>query len=370
MARRRPPDTVRPDGSRRPFLTDRVALYMPGRDHPPPREPKRVRVFVGSVWLSAPDVELFLNEGLLSRATADDLFDPEPETAAQRLRARAARTEENPDVPAARKAGAQSTPLHRYYNALKEGLDEGEQTALAETHAEDPSPLVRRLPQSVAATRRRCRQLTVSSKDEPFYQTRRVDPAIRRTPVDQIKSTIEFAAHICDGPLAVENAEHLAFRYVDREISPLRTKLTKAADRSPRRSLDLLLANAHDGRPIFAELKIGGDRPTYFALVQLLALASDLLPRPQLERLAEQYRTAQFAWPNNGPFADLYLIAFKPPQTGRYRKPSFEATEKISKKLIDNRDVSSLVRRIAYLEATPRRDDLVFRKLFAFPEAP
>jgi hypothetical protein len=356
-----PPDTARPDGSPRPLLTDRVAVYVPGRDHVPSREPKRVRVFVGSVWLSAHDVQLFLNEGTLSSATADDLFDPEPETAAERLRARAAGTEENPGMPAAGKASARSTPLHRYYNVLKEGLDEGEQTALAETHAENPSPLVRRLRQSVAAF--------TEPIEEPFHPSGKADPKERRTPVDEIKKTIEFAAHICDGrTIAVENADQLAFRYVDREISPLRTKLAEEEDRSPRRSLDLLLANAHDGRPIFAELKIGGDRPTCFALVQLLALASDLLPRPQLERLDEQYRTAQFAWADGGPFADLYIIAFKPPTTGKYRKRSFDATEGISKKLIDNREVSSLVRRIAYLEAEPRGNDLVFRSLFAFPE--
>ena len=261
-----------------------------------------------------------------------------------------------------RRPSTRNTPLHRYYNALalKGGLDEGEQTALAETHAKDPSPLARRLRQSVATFIDPC-------ENEPFYETGRVDPATRSTPVGQIKSTIEFAAHICDGrPLAVNDADQLGFRYVDREISPLRTKLTNKEDRSPRRSLDLLLVNAHDGRPIFAELKIGGDKPTYFALVQLLALASDLLPPPQLKRLAEQYPKAQLRWANGGPFADLYLIAFKPPTTGKYRKRSLDATEQISEKLIENRDVRSLVRRIAYIEAEPYGDDLVFHSLFAF----
>lgn len=356
-----PTDTVRPDGSPRAFLTDRVALYVPGRDHAPSRQPKRVRVFAGSVWLSAHDVELFQNKGIVSRATAEDLFGPEPETAAQRLRARGAGTEENPDMAVAKKDG--STPLHRYYNALalKGGLDEGEQTALAEAHAKDPSSLVRRLRQSVEAF--------TEPIEEPFHPSGKADPKQRRTPVDEIKKTIQFAAQICDGrPITVENTNQLAFRYVDREVSPLRTKLAEEEDRSPRRSLDLLLANAHDGRPIFAELKIGGDRPTYFALVQLLALASDLLPRPQLQRLAKQYPKAQFSWPDGGPFADLYIIAFKPPTRGKYRERSFDATAQISKKLIDNRGVSSLVRRITYLEATPRGDDLVFQSCFAFPE--
>ncbi|MGZ4231073.1 MAG: hypothetical protein ACXVVQ_06575 [Solirubrobacteraceae bacterium] len=100
----------------------------------------------------------------------------------------------------------------------------------------------------------------------------------------------------------------------------------------------------------------------------MLALASDRLPRPQLERLDEQYRTTQFAWADDGPFADLYLIAFKPAARGKYRKRSFDATERVSRKLIDNREVASLVRRIAYLEAELRGEDLVFHSLFAFAE--
>jgi uncharacterized protein (DUF2249 family) len=262
-------------------------------------------------------------------------------------------------MPVARNASVRSTPLHRHYDMLKDGLDEGEQTRLAEAHQRDPAPLIQWFRESVAAF--------AAPIEEPFYPSSglRKDPADPkyRTRVTEINSTIKFAAHICDGrPLAVENADQLAFRYVDREISPLRTKLSEKMDRFPRRSLDLLFANAQDGRPIFAELKIRGDSLPYFALIQVLALASDLLPRPQLERL-DRYYPEQFAWPDEGPFADLYIIAFNP-EKGTYYKASFDATERISEKLMASREVSSLVRRIAYFEAG---DDLVFSKRFEFP---
>jgi hypothetical protein len=261
-------------------------------------------------------------------------------------------------MPSAKKASARGTSLHRYYNALNDGLAEDEQTTLANSHAVDPSLLVRRLRQSI--------QAFSGPIEEPFHSSARTDPNKSRTRVAEIKNTIQFAAHICDGePVSVGNAEQLAFRYVDREISPLRTQLTDKKVRSPRRSLDLLLANAHDGRPIFTELKIAGDRLPYFALVQLLALTSDLLPQSQLERLERLY-PKKFNLPDDGPFADLYIICLKP-EKGTYYKPSFDATEQISKKLLDNREVSALVRRIAYLEAVPRGEDLVFHSLFAFP---
>ena len=119
--------------------------------------------------------------------------------------------------------------------------------------------------------------------DEPFYDTTRSDPADHLSRPDRITSTIEFAAQISDGaPWPVDSSPSLAFRYVDRELSPLRST---GSHRFARRSLDLLLANANDDLPIYGELKIGGDKPAYFALVQLLALAADLLPESQRVRL-------------------------------------------------------------------------------------
>jgi len=52
QAREGPDDLLRPDGTPRPYLTERTGLWTPGRDHPP-SSPARARVFVGSVWLSA-----------------------------------------------------------------------------------------------------------------------------------------------------------------------------------------------------------------------------------------------------------------------------------------------------------------------------
>jgi hypothetical protein len=133
------------------------------------------------------------------------------------------------------------SPLRAYYNALEE-LKEYEQTALAEAHANDPALLVRRFYQSVEAFSEPIR--------EPFYNARRADPSDPKYAASptEVNSTIKFAAQICDGSVRpVEHDDALAFRYVDREISPLRTT---GEPRAPRRSLDLLLANAQDGAPI------------------------------------------------------------------------------------------------------------------------
>jgi hypothetical protein len=43
-------------------------------------------VFVGSIWLSPEQVDLYAREGQVLTATDDWLFDPEPTTLAERLR--------------------------------------------------------------------------------------------------------------------------------------------------------------------------------------------------------------------------------------------------------------------------------------------
>jgi hypothetical protein len=126
-----------------------------------------------------------------------------------------------------------TTALRTYYDALH-ALTEREQTVLAEAHAADPTALIHRFDQSVRAFG--------APINEPFYTTTRADPARQRSRPDQINSTIKFAAQIADGSQRlVSSAPSLAFRYVDRELSPLRST---GSDRRARRSLDLLLARS------------------------------------------------------------------------------------------------------------------------------
>jgi len=138
------------------------------------------------------------------------------------------------------------THLRRYYDALL-ALFEQEQTARAELHADDPTLLIHRFRESVKALEK------VPLIEAPFYPNGRKELPSPPTPVADIKKTHHFASQISDGrPRRVEGCgDALDFYYVDRELSPLRTEKINI----PRRSLDLVLANAHDRTPIFAELK-------------------------------------------------------------------------------------------------------------------
>lgn len=253
-----------------------------------------------------------------------------------------------------------TTPLRRYYDALC-ALEEADQTILAEGHAREPGPLVRRFLRSVKTS-----ESHELPAHEDFYPNpdEREDPRDHKPPPDEIGSTIEFAAHVIDGEHAVAGGDGLTFGYVDREIFPARAKSPGLPRMAPR-TLDLLLIGT-GGLPIVGELKIEADSLTYFAFVQALMHAAELVTTSQRKRLADRYPDAGFASPADGPFIDIYVIALRPPATGRYRQRSFDATKELSKRLVTDPNFGRYIRRIAYLIAEPEQDALAFHAEFAF----
>lgn len=249
-----------------------------------------------------------------------------------------------------------ATPLRDYYDALHL-LKEQEQTALAEAHAEDATQLAARFQRSVETL------ATWDSDGQTFYPPGRKDP-LSVEPPREIKSTFDFVARLVRQDGTVKGADDLSFEYIDREIFPTRTSLGTPETRQRRRSLDLLLANAHDRTPVFAELKIHGDRLPYFALVQALMLTSEFLAAPQRDRLSAH--THKLLWPASPPYADIYVIAYEAPERGKYRERSLRATERTCERLMSHGYVAQQVRRLVYLNASPGTESLEFECAFAF----
>lgn len=256
----------------------------------------------------------------------------------------------------AKQSALRPTELRQYYEALH-GLFEEEQTTLAETHAGDPTLLAHRLEQSVKVA-----ETYPPIADEFIGRNRK--PLPEDVPISEIRSTADFVSRIKRRGLIPVIDSGLAFRYVERELSPLRTT---GARRAARRSLDLLLVS-EDRLPIAAELKIRADSPTYPALIQALMYAAELVTPQQRERLAREFPKAGFAWPAQGPYIDVFVMAFEAPPKGQFRKRSFEATRLVAEKALEKEPFRRVVRRIAYLDASAVNGQLVFRDEFVFPD--
>jgi hypothetical protein len=248
--------------------------------------------------------------------------------------------------------GLPATQLHEYYNALH-GLKEEEQTALAELHAEDPERLIARFDHSVKTV------AAYPAITEAFHGVR--SDAWLEAAGEPVTSTTTFVANlVADGHHQVVDFPELDFDFVDREIFPLRSTTIPADGRGVRRSIDVLL-RAGNGLPIVGELKVAGDSPAYFALVQALAYSVDLSSESQLRRLADHY---DFIVPADQPVISIYLIAHAAPERGAFRRRSLEATKVIVDKLITDRRVRNVIRHIAYLESSIDDGRLVFKHLF------
>jgi hypothetical protein len=246
------------------------------------------------------------------------------------------------------------TQLREYYDALA-ALKEQEQTALAELHAEDPQRLAGRFEHSVKTVAQ------YPAITEPFYGAR--SEAWKKEGAETIDSTAAFTALLAEGEVHdAAGAPELSFRYIDREVFPLRSREI-VSGRSARRSIDLLL-ESRDGFPIVGELKIKADKPTYYALVQALMYAVELSSESQRNRLAQH---CSFKSRGGGELIDVYILGYQAPDRGAYRARSFEASKMIAAKLMKDPRVSSVVRRIAYLEASQDAERrLVFKPLFMF----
>ena len=254
-------------------------------------------------------------------------------------------------------SGFEPTQLRNYYDAM-DALKEQELTALAECHAKDPELVAYRFDLSVKKA-----ETYLSLEDQPFHPERPpLIPPSPDTPLN-IRSTVDFARYLNSiGSFDVD--DNLSFEYVDREIFPLRST-EKGGPRTDPRKLDLLLKSG-DGLPVLTELKIRGDKPSYFALMQNLMYASELSSRSQISRLIGQHKDHHFEVPDDGPVVDLQIIAFDPPKSGEFRKRSTDATETICQKLAKDPRIGSRIRRFTFLTVAESDSPLVFEKLFSF----
>jgi hypothetical protein len=84
--------------------------------------------------------------------------------------------------------------------------------------------------------------------------------------------------------------------------------------------------------------------------------------------LVKYYEGKGFTWPDRHPFADIYIIAFEPPQAAvdTNRARSFEATSRLAETLVQQPPFKALIRRVVYLQASVAPEGFVFEPRFRF----
>lgn len=177
------------------------------------------------------------------------------------------------------------------------------------------------------------------------------------------------------GELVVHGASTLA--YIDRELFPMRivngksaaerySHRVQTADKAasdnplPMVRLDLLLCSA-DGRPVVGEVKTPTDVDQYYAVIQALTAASQLVTRNQYARLCEQYEHAGFRDADSGdtPQVDIAILSVDPEHCGprsfsrpagaKYRPLLDARGEELAESLMNEPALTQYVRRISFI---------------------
>ena len=213
---------------------------------------------------------------------------------------------------------------------------------------------------------------------EPFHEGR--EPFGERE-VKEVSSTEDLTSllvHRMGKVGRVANDAQLSFLFVDREIVPTRTtgraRFWDGRPANHGKRLDWLLANAHDGRPIIAEVKVNDDMNPFYASVQALMYAAEFATHSQVRRLAENY-PEEFCFPNDEedggepePPLDIYLVLCGYNRKSRERRELLRLTESLWKHLMEQPAVTAHIRRTACLEAgLDEEDHLGFTRVIRFP---
>jgi len=257
--------------------------------------------------------------------------------------------------------------MERYHEI--ERKSRAQRLTIAKELATDPSPLIGDFLSSVQQW-----ALNYSNVKTPFVPKPRA--SLELSPEESIKNTNALVARLQrpKRPIEVVDKSKLSFRYVEREVSIVRTANAEFRSKEPlqrKRSAgrallcDLLLRNAHDRTPIVGEIKVTHkqytDKDPCSALVQALASAAHLVTPSQYERLLWHY-PRQFR--TDSRVVDIYVV------TGSYNseltdmRELLAAARAIGRSVVASGELRPYVRRIEFVDVTPAGRGVTVRTRF------
>jgi hypothetical protein len=212
-----------------------------------------------------------------------------------------------------------------------------------------------------------------SNAYESFHGRQPRKPLPRVASGSEIATTNQLVSRIPRfGRVAVDGGSDLDFRFVEREVSVLRTKNAEfdaptEQARSAGRALlcDLLLTNANDKTPIVGEIKVTRgqytDKDPHSALIQALASAAHLVAPAQYGRLLH-YFPRRFRRDDRR--VDVYVITGSYDAHLTHLNELLQAAKALAAALTADATLSRYVRRIEFLDATPAGRQIDIRSDF------
>lgn len=240
------------------------------------------------------------------------------------------------------------TALRHFYESLRSFGNDAVWRGLLDACIRHPGDLAALFAES-------CEHFKLYDNRDEDFGDRDVEKRDRR--FERVEDHEQFATRIVASLLASREWSgdpELAFTYVTREISPLRTTGSRYNDGRTARSsgaggMDLLL-RSNDGFPIVGEIKAADDTNLFVALIQALTYASELATASQRARLANNYGFTEDWLRINGPSLDVFLI-YEVGTDDTIKKKTVELVERLRRSR-----VAGVVRRIAILRCNTQGD--------------
>lgn len=193
------------------------------------------------------------------------------------------------------------------------------------------------------------------------FHSRGNDGRLTADRLDSKKLADKFLQQLSAKCVSMSACQHYEFVYVDYDISPFRTTGSHfengdSGESSGTGGMDILLSNKHDQTPIVGETKADTDVNPFFGLIQSLMYAAELSTPSQRLRLSQSYN-GRFVERSPDQGIDIYLFLLRYAQDEKSQK-FLSLTNQLSEKLLEIKNMSTIVRRIVALESPMEQDIL------------
>jgi hypothetical protein len=240
------------------------------------------------------------------------------------------------------------TALRHLYQLLRDFPKEEFHLAMAKEFCRKPKQLAELI------TKSRKHFELYDNQGEGFHD-RGNDGSLTADRLNSQKLADKFLQQLAAKSVSFASAlQRYEFVYIDYDISPYRTTGSQFENGTSGRSsgtggMDILLSNKRDQTPIVGETKADTDVNPFLGLIQSLMYAVELSTPSQRIRLCQFYNE-RFAASSPDQGIDIYLFLLRYAQDARSQE-FLSLTNQLSAKLIEMKNMKTMVRRIVALES-------------------